>query len=617
MPETHLRSLVYLLAAVFLSSGCSGNDPDTHDLRSVEPGTSEADATDVHAFDAGSGQQPDATPLPPVPEPGQAFELDCTNAAPTEELRAWLDDHEHCYGEGDPLFEDVTLEAGLAHMHKMPADLTLYKGMIGGGAVLEDLNNDGWLDLYLSNADGANRLFLNDGTGSFRDCTAAAQLEFEQDWTNGVSAADFNNDGWLDLYLANRGPDRLIRNNGDGTFTDVTQQAGIAAHGNSAGASWGDLDGDGFLELFVSTLAWDFAVDGTGIEKGSSHLFDNRGDGTFSDMSVRVGLVDGSTFITPMIDFDNDGDLDILVTQEFYEYTLPQFFRNDGLNADGQVRLTDIFNASDIPVTRATMGVGVFDYNRDGLVDLAMSNLSGMPPFREGLLENHGDLSFEDVAPDRDAWLLESTYTEDGPNRLVSWAMVAVDVENDGDDDLYISYGNFNPGTDLVRSAENYPPYAAGQPNALLLDDGDGHFGTRNGSCAEDTGRSRAALAGDVNADGCLDLVVINQDGAVRLLENRCETANNHLSVQLVGTTSNRDAVGARAAVTVNGRTHHRRVLSGSNSVHSTAPRRLHFGLGDATHAERVEIWWPAGAHQLFEQVPAGSITLEEPESSN
>ncbi len=377
-------------------------------------------------------------------------------------------------------------------------------------------------------------------------------------------------------------------------------------------ASWGDIDADGHLDLVVATLAREVNPSTLEFEWGHTRVYRNLGDGRFTPADDTLPLVPGSSFIAPLLDLDDDGDLDLLLTQEYHNHVTPQYFRNDGLDENQRVQWTELYGDR-MPLPHAVMGAAPFDVDADGRLDLALSNLFNVTPFREALLENQGNATFVDGAPERGAFAMDTQYVPDGTNRLSSWAIVAADVDNDTDEDLYISYGHFSPGTDFHRTPEEFPLMATGQRNALLENDGAGGFSVRGGTCAEDAGQSRAAVAGDIDRDGCLDLVVVNQNGSIRVLRNRCGHSRRALAVRLVGRTSNRDAVGARVEVTVGDATQHKRVFAGSNSLHSAAPKMLHFGLGDAAQADRVEVWWPSGAYQRLGPLPAGTVLIGEP----
>lgn len=610
--------------------GDADDAPTAQDARDapVDASTPQPDASDATlgvdvrtGVDAGPAADvaPDAplidasTTLPDPPTLPEPFQLDCPAATLSDAALQSLQDNEYCVGQGSALFEDATAASGAGHIHQFAPGLRFYERQAGGGVVLEDLNNDGWLDLYVSSADSANRLLLNDGAGQFLDCTAQTGLGFADDWTNGVSAADYDNDGWQDLYLANYGRDRLLHNNGDGTFTDVTDAAGITAADNSSTASWGDLDGDGRLDLLVAGVVTQFAFNPSDFEPGVNRLYRNMGNGSFEERTDQAGLVGGSTFVAPLLDFDNDGDLDILVPQEFHTYQSGQLLRNDGPAASGWVDFTNTYTYAEVPLSTAAMGLAAVDVNADARVDLAIANLWGWAPNRETLLVNRGDLTFVDEAPDRNATAMSTSLRGDQPLRLVSWSIVPIDVENDRDEDLLYAYGHFSPGSNFDTTPDEYAPLTPGQPNALMANDGTGTFTMLAGTCAEDTGQARGAVAGDIDKDGCLDLYVVNQEGSSRLLRNRCEQPGNHLTIDLVGTTSNRDAVGARVAVTAGGVTQHKRVTAGSTTLHSAAPKALHFGLGDAAVVDRIDIWWPSGVRQAFANVTAGSLVLEEP----
>lgn len=579
--------------------------------------TSASDTATAAATDTGVADAASLAPLPDPPTQPEPFTLTCPKASFSDAQRQWLEQTPHCYGSGEPIFEDATLQSDLAHTHDTSVATSYYGKLVGGGVAVADFNNDGALDLYASNASGPNRLFLNDGSGAFLDCTSVTELAFAESWTNGVSAADYDNDGWQDLYLANRGPDKLLRNRGDGTFEDVTLQAGVSADGNSGTVSWGDVDADGDLDLVIASLAQDIlAQNGEGIEPGQTHVYINAGDGTF-DEPASPQVPDGSSFLAPLLDLDDDGDLDLLVTQEIFQKFPPTYFRNDGVDAQGNVQWVESFDARRHPIAHAVMGLAPFDINADGALDLAMSNLWTQLPHREVLLENRGEDGFVDVTLERNGFGMDNGYRPGTSNRLVSWATIAEDFDNDADEDLYFSYGHFSAGDDFAPTVDEYPVMGPYQHNALLDNGGEGDFTLLEGTCAEDAGQSRAAVAADFDRDGCLDLVVVNQRGNLRLLRNRCTQDAQSVTVRLIGRNSNRDAVGARVELSAAERRQHKRVFAGSNSVHSSAPKELHFGLGTATQAERLDIWWPSGAHQAFGPIPPGRVVVEEPNSTD
>lgn len=514
-----------------------------------------------------------------------------------------------CFGEGTPLFDDWTARAGVGQIHRLPEGLPYYPSNLGGGAVLRDLDGDGALDLFVSSGAGPKALYLNRGDGTFVERAEDASVSFPGDWTNGVSAADYDNDGDQDLYLLNHGKNRLLRSRGDGTFEDVTDMAGVGDAGVGASASWADVDGDGYLDLFVANLAESFDPYGD-IVPGRSVLYRNRGDGTFEDVSASLGLPDGSSYLGLMFDADGDGAMDLLATQEFGTTVLANtLLRNPGKSGGSWV---DISAEAGVAAPRSVMGAAVLDLEADGSPDVFLTNLWGEDPGREVLLHSEGPGRFADVAAEIGAYAAEARVGSDRPARTVSWGAAAIDVDNDGDDDLYTVYGQMVPARDFTLGGSAYPPARAGQPNALLRNDG-GAFTILSGTCAEEAGRGRGVVSGDVDGDGCEDIYVVNQGGPSRLLHNRCSGAGRSFEIILTGTRSNRDAVGARVTITAGGRTQVKYVVSGT-SVHSAQPNRIHVGLGGAARAETVSVRWPRGATQVVHDLAAGQVhRLVEP----
>lgn len=526
-----------------------------------------------------------------------------------------------CLGEGPSLFRDVSAQTGVAVRHEFP-DYAVASGEygydIGGGAIIEDFTGDGWLDIYVTGGSGANRLFYNEGDGSFVDCTDYAGVGLEGDWTNGVSAADMDGDGDQDIYVANSGPDRLLENRADGTFRDVTAEALIEEPGRSSGASWGDVDGDRDLDLYVASLLEEGAMpsrrrpqDGQPpLDPVPSSLYLNRGDGVFEESSatLKAGTkLERASFISPLVDLNGDGRVDLVGFHEFSDSIL---WANVTMGAEGAAGPRWRLRAdAGVEVADAPMGVAVLDIDGNGLMDLATSSLWGNGPSREVFLENRGNFRFEDTAGERQAFaMIPGRHTR--VVRAASWGVASLDVENDGDEDLYFAYGRL----DDVRSRRFRPFSVAGQPNALLLNDGAGRFALAEGACVEEHGQSRGVARGDVDADGCVDLLVQNQEGSSRLFRNRCADSGAYVELRLRGTRSARDAIGAQVTVTAAGRSQTKQVVAGSRGVHSSSPKRLHFGLGEAERVERVEIAWPSGQTQVLRDlIPGALLRITEP----
>lgn len=538
----------------------------------------------------------------------------CTTPTVDPAVESWLKSNDTCLGEGTRLFDDTTLTSGTAFTHRFPKrsnDNHDYGRQNGGGAALNDFNNDGHLDLYVTNGNGPNRLLMNRGNGEFLDCTGHAGLGFKDDWAVGVTAADYDNDGDQDLYLANTGEDRLLQNNGDLTFSDVTKKAGLdGLIGRSSQASWSDLDGDGQLDLFVASLG-EFGVGIPAYKMGGasfpSHLFRNKGDGTFEEVSSELAgaeTLNKAAFFGAMADLDGDGDDDIFYAVEFGQN---QAFRNDGPASDGWIKWTNVTGRSQLWLVSSPMGVDYLDVNDDGLFDVVMTNLWGVSPQREALMLNQGQFQFVDAGG---AMQYDSSAMIQGRNtpvvRAASWAVNAFDYENDGDEDLHYVYGQILP-SETEKMAGIGPDMMPDQRNAFLEFD-NGKFEVLDGTCVEDRGMGRGAVVGDIDGDGCVDMYVINQEGGNRLFINRCRNAGNWIGIDLVGTASNRDGIGARVTLKAGGDQQVEPLTAGSRGVHSSMPKWLHFGIGSATKADSVEIRWPSGTTQTVENLAAGKI---------
>jgi hypothetical protein len=354
----------------------------------------------------------------------------------------------------------------------------------------------------------------------------------------------------------------------------------------------------------VAVLADTFSPLFDRVDARTSKLYRNAG-GHF--VEVPTALPAGSSYLAPLADFDGDGRVDLLLTEEFGELTGGNhLYRNAGAG-DGWVAWQDVSANSSVVWPYAPMGAALLDFDADGLPDVYLTNLWNAQPGGEVLLHNRSGMRFDAVTPDTHAITMSLD-----PVRTASWGAAAFDLENDGDDDLYVVYGHLEAADDFDFAPSAYPPLRPNQPNALLRNTG-GTFELLSGTCAEEQGRGRGVAAGDLDGDGCVDLYVVNENGVARQLRNRCQNAGNALELRLVGTHSNRDAIGAQVTVTVGDRTQVKWVLGGSTSVFSAPPKRLHFGLGAAAVADEVRIRWPSGAEQTFDGIAAGTRVMEEP----
>ena len=558
--------------------------------------------------------------------PAEELEFVC-NDAWFESIRAMFD----YFGEDLPtgpaapggntspiVFEERAQQAGAVFLHTRDnAAINL-----GGGVAAGDYDGDGYLDLYATNSAGPNALFRNNGDGTFTDVAAAAGVDDPDATGYGTGWADYDNDGDLDLYVANFGASKLFRNEGDGTFIDVTAASGVGdpdADHRTMGVAWGDYNGDGFLDLLVVRhlleIGGKLALDTPGLARASRPLalFHNEGDGTFTNvtglLSDDLGYpspVKGAGFKPAFLDYDSDGDADIYIVNDFGAANYPNvLWRNDGRDSSGQVVFTDVSKESGTDLEIFGMGLAVGDYDNDGDFDFYMTDIG------EGeFMENQGDGTFVNAT--------QSTGTGRGAirenwfqNMSVGWGTVFADLDNDGMLDLYTVAGQM----------DNTPCFnMENQPNALFVNMGDGTFtDVSDASGANDPGTGRGVAHGDFNDDGLLDLFVVNmgaldgEPGTARLFINVSDTGNNWLRVSLTGADSNRFGIGARVAVTAGG-VKQVREMGASQSHMSNSVVPVHFGLGDAQVVDTVEVFWPSGRSQVLEGVPVNhELTIEEP----
>jgi enediyne biosynthesis protein E4 len=535
-------------------------------------------------------------------------------------------------------FVDVAASAGLRHP-------SIYGGVEqkrfiietnGAGVALLDLDNDGWLDaLVLSGTrleDGArrdrtwpsgeaptNRLYRNNHDGTFSDVTAKSGLG-RTGWASSVCAGDYDNDGWTDLFLTYYGRNVLFHNRGDGTFEDVTASAGFPTTGTrwGSGCSFFDYDRDGKADLFVANyLSFDLAgapEPGQGVNclwkgiavncgpKGlptdTNLLYHNEGGGRFKDVSEASGVakVTGRYAMTAAAaDFDGDGWIDVYVA---CDSTAAILYRN---NRDGT--FTDVAMASGVAYSeygnpQAGMGLGVGDVDADGRLDLFKTHFADDVP---ALYRNLGRGLFEDVATSVGLAV---------QNRYVQWGGGVHDLDNDGWPDLLYVTGNVYP--EIERQLKDYPHRG---PRIVFHNRGGASFedvSARSGPGATTPHSSRGAAFGDFDNDGDLDVLVMNMNEPPSLLRNDLPPQNAWIQVRLQGTRSDRMGLGATVTVTTGERKQAQALLS-QGSYYSVDDTRLHFGLGTADKADRIEVRWPSGQVDTLEDVAGRRVvTIRE-----
>jgi enediyne biosynthesis protein E4 len=533
----------------------------------------------------------------------------------------------------DPVtFEDVAARSGVNFVLRNSAAgrKHLLETMIGGVAVL-DYNNDGKLDLYFVNgarlpemnktdASYHNRLYRNNGQGSFTDLTAQAGVSGEG-YEMGAAAADYDNDGFADLFLPGVGRNVLYRNRGDGTFEDVTSRAGLqdgkSGQTNlwSVAAGWFDYDNDGFLDLFVVRYVnWDPEREPTCGETAAklrtychpryyaglpNSLYRNNRDGTFSDVSVSSGIASfiGKGMSVAFADYDADGDQDIFVTND----TIPNFlFRNEGGSRFSQVALQAGVAFNEDGRALSSMGVDFRDYDNDGRDDLFITALANetFPLFR-----NLGQGLFDEVTfPAR---VGRATVAVSG------WSNGVFDFNNDGYKDLFIANGDVQDNTELYSSRQSR------QPNSILVNQRDGtfaDFSRHAGPQFQAVGMHRGAAFGDFDGDGRVDVVVTRLNERAELFRNTSPASNHWLALRLVGSRSNRDGIGARVrVVSASGHVQLNHVATAVGYSSSSAAA-VHFGLGKDALVKVVEITWPSGVLQRIENVAVDRyLVVREP----
>ena len=517
---------------------------------------------------------------------------------------------------GPVVFQDIAEKAGLSnwrHVMGTPEKQFIIE-TVGSGVALLDYDNDGWLDIYLVNGstyDAENgkatsphaALFHNNHDGTFTDVASKAGVINDR-WGFGVAVGDYDNDGWPDLYVTNFGKNRLYHNNHDGTFTDVAEKAGVALGNWSTGPTFGDYDGDGRLDLFVpGYVHYDFQrppIPGTamvafptcefrglkvmcgprGLMGEPDHLFHNNGDGTFTDVSAKAGVDDKNSYygLTAVFaDLNNDGKVDLAVAND----STPNYlYINKGNGMFEDASYASGYALNENGKETASMGIAVGDYLNNGWLDLYNTVFSDD---YNPLYRNEGDANFTDVS--YPSGIAEVTIP------FLGWGTGFLDYDNDGWLDLLAVNGHVYPGVDksdwgttFAQRPLLFHNLKAGKFEVIPPVKGTGLAMTLVG---------RGAAFGDLFNHGKTDVVINQLEGSPLLLRNVSSDHHHWVGLKLIGgSKSPRDAVGAAVYLSAGGIRQRRDVISGG-SFASSNDQRLHFGLGDTSSVDQVEIHWP------------------------
>ncbi len=516
-----------------------------------------------------------------------------------------------------PQYVNITKKAGISFVHNNAAFGAKYlpESMASGCAFL-DYNNDGYQDIFLVNfKDWPERkrrasypgLYKNNGDGTFSDVTNAAGLAYEM-FGLGVASADYDNDGYMDIYVSCLDQDRLFRNNGSSTFTDVTEAAGIREKEFGTSSTWFDYDRDGFLDLYVCNyVKWtketDLFCTLDGVNKSyctpesypgaSPRLYHNNGNGKFNDVTEKAGLYDSTSKALGVVafDYDMDGWSDLFVAND----TQPnKLYRNNGNGTFSDKAVTSGIAFSETGVARAGMGVDAADYANSGHPGILVGNFSNE---MIGLYHNEGTGLFIDEAP----------ATAVGQDSLLTLTFGAFffDFDLDGNFDIFAANGHVHDDISKVQQQVTYA-----QPPHLFHNLGNHRFVRvtgRVGNSLQMPVVARGAAYGDIDNDGDPDILMSTNGGPALLFRNE-GAGNNYVKIKLVGTESNRDGIGSRVVVHLSNTIKQWQQVKSGASYCSQSELPLTFGLGKLSTVPKIEIYWPSGRTQILENVTANKI---------
>ena len=515
----------------------------------------------------------------------------------------------------DDFFQEIGQDIGLNFVHSIGADhMKNIVESVGGGAAFLDFDQDGYIDIYTCSGTWIegfskskkpkklpeNHLYHNQKDGTFADVTEKARVNGPW-YSMGVTVGDFNNDGYPDIYLSNYGPNTLYKNNGDGTFTDVSKRAMVGGGKEcSVGAVWLDFDNDGLLDLYVGNyLDFDpdykyyYAPDGfpgpLAYDSEADILYHNNGDGTFEDVTKKMGIIDmdGRAMGVGAADYDDDGFVDIYVAND---HTVNYLWHNNngkGFTDRGTMSGTGFSQSGEATIS---MSVDFADYNGDELLDMFISDDNFC-----SLYKNLGNGLFSDES--------YASGISVASGQFVGWSSSFLDYDNDGDADIFKTNGEFK--------------HMYGQEDQLFENVGNGKFkdvSVDRGQYFQEEYVGRGACLGDYDNDGDIDIYIVNLDSQGMFLRNNKGNQNNWLTLNLVGHTSNRDGIGSRIKLVAGGKVQITQKKSSTGYLSQNDPR-IHFGLLKNDVVDRIEIKWPSGKFQVLQNIKANQIlTVEEPQ---